>query len=72
MFSQHWIKVMDFRQKYQRSDFVSFICIVSGVLIYCIVDGINLDHLVKVISAVFLNYKYTFPFVIEKWQQAGN
>ena len=62
MFSQHWIKVMDFRQKYQRSDFVSFICAVSGVLIYCIVDGINLDHLVKVLPG-FSTVKLLFsPF----------
>lgn len=60
IFSPHWIKVMHSRQKYQKSDFVSFICIISGVLIYCTTDGINLDHLVKLVSAIFLNYKYIF------------
>lgn len=66
MFSHDWIKVIHFRQKYQRSDVVSFTCIVSGILIHCIIDSVNLDHLVTVVSAIFFNYKYIFPFVTEK------
>lgn len=48
---------------------MSFMCIVSGVLIYCIIGSVNLDHLVK---AMFLKYKYIFLFGVKKWKQADN